>query len=131
MSDSADTEEHQCWSEMLRLSDRDQQRLEFSHWFHEQLIGSSGIPLSVLLEGESGMIPAPQEIMLALSLEEWRALADRLSVSDLNTCFEAFRLIIAHALRDQDADRATEADERLAIVEQELKRRADNWQKES
>jgi len=77
------------------------------------------------------VIPAPQELMLALSLEEWRALIDRLSVSDLNICFEAFRLIIGHALRVQNADRATEADERLAIVEQELKRRADNWQEGS
>lgn len=130
MSDGADTKEHQGWPEMLRLSDRDQQRLELLYWLRERLIGLSGIPLSVLLEGESRVIPAPQELMLALSLKEWRALAGRLSISDLNICLEAFRLIIGHALRDQDADRAIEAVERLAIVEQELKQRADNWQKE-
>lgn len=77
------------------------------------------------------MMPKPQDRMLALSLEEWRALAGRLSVSDLNICLEALRLIIGHALRDRDADRAVEADERLRIVERQLEQRADNWQRET
>lgn len=54
MSDSADTKEHQCWPEMLRLPDRDQQRLEFLHWLRERLASLSGIPLSVLLGVKAG-----------------------------------------------------------------------------